>query len=361
MSTNVVFLPSTSEENYRWLRVGNGVIAARGEGLPVADESPAFVIVPAEDVTLHWAALPDRSAAQSVAAARVLVADASAAPIGELHVAVGREAGETDRPIGVVSTAQMQHWLVSLAKAGLDPDAMIPAPMLLPRPAEGYLRADFGGDAVVRGASAGFADDQQLTPLMTGGVAPVMMAREAIEAAIVAAVAAPPLDLRQGLFTKRRRVDINWRLIRRLGWITVAILTISLFISLTQIMQYGFAADAIERRTDLLARQGLARGETVNNAAQQLDARLVRMRGAGMGFSTTAAVVFDAIRVVPGTELRGLAFDQKGQLDMTLVAQNQGQLLDVISHIRAQGFGAEPSTFEQSGNRLSGRITVRPK
>ncbi|OYY69732.1 type II secretion system protein GspL [Sphingomonas sp. 28-63-12] len=361
MTTNVVFLPTSTEDNYRWLRIGDGVIAARGEGIPTGDGSPSIVVVPAEDVTLHWASLPDRSAAQSVAAARLLVAEASAAPIGALHVAVGREEQGEERPIGVVTRLRMQRWLVDLAAAGVDPEAMIPSPMLLPRPAEGYLRADLGGDHVVRGVNAGFADDQQLTVLVTGGVEPTVMAREAIEAAIVAAVTTPPLDLRQGLFAKSRRFDINWSLIRRLSWLMVAILTVSLFISIVQIMQYGFTADAIERRADLLARQGLARGETVNDASRQLDARLVRMRGAGMGFSTTAAAVFAAIRAVPGSEVRGIAFDQKGQMDVNLVAQTQGQVLDVVRQIEAQGFGAEPSTFEQGTNRLSGRITVKPK
>ena len=363
--TTVLFLPTSAVDSHRWVKIDGGAIVARGDGLPEGEMAASVVVVPAEDVTLHWASLPDRSQAQSVAAARVLVAEASASPMAELHLAVGREttgdANDHDRPIGVVSTAQMQRWLVDLAHAGINPDVMIPAPMLLPRPDEGFLQADLGGDAVVRGAATGFAHDPQLTPLVTGGIAPTIMSRDAIEAAIITAASAPALDLRQGIFAKRRRRAIDWPLVRRMGWLLVAILSITLLISLVQIMQYGFAADAIERRADLLARQGLARGESVNDAARQLDARLVRLRGPGRGFSATAAAIYGAIRGVPGTEVRALNFDAKGAALVTIAAQTEGQVYDVIREINAQGYTATTSTFEQSNNRLTGRITVAPK
>ena len=121
--TLILFLPS-AQTPMRWLRVADGGVAARGEGLPMIDPEidPAPVAVaPADAVTLHWADLPDRSTAQAVAAARLLVADASAAPVGDLHVAVGREDDLLERPIGVVAAAQMRRWLAMLAADGIDP------------------------------------------------------------------------------------------------------------------------------------------------------------------------------------------------------------------------------------------------
>lgn len=362
MSAHILFLPSAgSDAGFRWLRVGATGIDARGEGIPVSDGEPSIVVVPAEDVTLHWAELPDRSAAQSVAAARLLIAEASATPLAELHVAVGREAGSEERPIGVVSASRMRDWLAQLAVLGIDPDRMIPAPMLLPRPEQGFIRADLGAGGVIRGPASGFADEPPLTELLTGGLAPEPMDRDAIEAAIAAAAAAPPLDLRQGPFARKRRTELDWGMIRRIGLMLAGVMLLTLMISLVEIMKYSFAADEIERRTELLARQGLPRGETVNDAESQLDARLVRLRGAGMGFSTTAAAVFGAVRGVPGSEVRGLVFDAKGELQVTLVTQTQGQIVDVVHEIEAQGFRVLPSTFENDGTRLTGRLTVAPK
>ena len=355
-----LFLPSSVEASHRWIAIDGDRVVARGEGLPDADDVPLTVIVPAEDVTLHWAEVPARSQAQAVAAARLLVTEASATPIADLHVAVGDE-GSNDRPIGVVTSARMSAWLAQLAEQGLDPQAMIPAPMLLPRPVEGFVRADFGGDGVVRGTTSGFADEPGLTEIVTGGVTPTALDRAALEASVVAALARPALDLRQGAFARRDRIAFDWRVARRAGWLIAAILLVTLVIALIQIARYSFAADAIERQADQIARGGLPRGETVNDAGRQLEARLVRLRGGGIGFTATAAIVFDAIRSVPGSEVRALAFDATGKMRVSLVTQNEGQVNDVINRIAARGMIATPSTFSGGNGRLSGDLSVAPR
>lgn len=362
--TLVLFLPA-HDVPWRWLRIAGDVVSARGEGFPAiaADEAATPVAVaPADAVTLHWAELPDRSLAQSVTAARLLAADASATPIGELHVAVGREGDAVERPIGVVAVAQMQAWLADLAVNGVDPAMLLPAPMLLPRPDVGYLRADLGGECVVRGPASGFADEPCLTELVTGGVAPQAMPREAVEAAIVAAVATPALDLRQGPFARRTRIGIDWALVRRLAWLAGAVFGVMLLITLVLLVKYSTAADELERRTDLLARSGLARGEAVSDADRQLTARLDRLRGGGLGFSRTAAAIFAAVRATPGTELRTLSFEPTGALRVTLGVQNEGQILDLQRRIAASGFEAAPAgQFQSANGRLAGDLLVTPR
>jgi general secretion pathway protein L len=361
--TLVLFLP-TGTASWRWLRIADGAIARRGEGLPDFDgeeDEPPVVITPADAVTLHWAELPDRSTAQAVAAARLLVAEASAAPIAELHVAVGREDGHAERPIGVVSAAQMQAWLALLAANGVDAAALVPSPLLLPRPDSGYVRADLGGEAVVRGSTSGFADEARLTELIIGGVAPLTLGRDEIEAAIAAAVAAPALDLRQGPFARRLRRAIDWGLIRRLGWLVAAILALSLLISLVQILKYNLAADAVDRQADMLARQGLPHGETVNDADRQLDARLAGLRGGGAGFGQTTAAVFAAVKSVPGAEVRAIAFDSNGALRVTASTENEGQVTDLQNRIHSYGFVVQLSPVAASAGRFTVVLTVTPR
>ncbi|WP_010217471.1 type II secretion system protein GspL [Sphingomonas sp. PAMC 26621] len=362
--TLVLFLPA-HDLPWRWLHIAGNVVAARGDGFPTLateDGRSHVAVVPADAVTLHWADLPDRSVAQSVTAARLLAADASATPIGALHVAVGREGDAVERPIGVVAAGQMQAWLDTLAANGVDPDAVLPAPMLLPRPETGYVRADLGGEGVVRGATSGFADEARLTELVTGGVAPEVLSRGEVEAAIVAAVAAPALDLRQGAFARRRKIGIDWGLIRRLAWLSAAILAVTVLITVVLLIKYSIAANELERRTDLLARTGLARGEAVSDADRQLDARLERLRGGGQGFTRTTAAVFAAVQATPGTELRTLSFDSLGALRVTVGLQNEGQILDLRRRIGAAGF--ETTTQGQlvsTGGRLSGELVVKPR
>lgn len=354
----VLFLPP-HDSPWRWLRVADGAVVARGEAMPEGDWALTDVVAvaPADAVTLHWATLPDRSTAQAVAAARILAGDASAAPIDSLHVAVGREDAE-ERPIGVVAAARMRGWLDEMAQAALDPSTIIPAPMLLPRPDTGYLRADIGGQAIVRGTTSGFADEDRITALVTGNVAPESLDRDAVEAAIVAAIAAPALDLRQGPFARRRRIGIDWKLVRRLAVLASVTLLVTLAIDLVTIARYSFGADAVEAEADTLARQGLPRGARVDDADRELDMRLSALRGPGAGFGTTAAVVFSAVQAVAGAEVSALNFDANGDLRATISAPGQAEANAVVQRIEQAGFSVRPSAFTASAGRITGELTV---
>ncbi len=353
--TTLLFLPA-GETGYRWMRVVDARIAAEGEGLPDGDDA-IVAVAPAEDVALHWAALPSRSPAQSVAAARLLVAEASAAPLVELHVAVGDE-GTPERPIGVVGAGLMRDWLATLAAEGIDPVAVVPAPMLLPRPEDGYARAEIAGSSVVRGRSSGFADEAGLTALITGGVAPVTPDSDALTAALVAAATAPPLDLRQGPFARRRRFALDWALIRRLALLALLILAVTLAIALVRIAKYSFGADALNAQADAIARTGLPRGETVTDSARQLDERLSRVRGPGLGFSATTAAVFAAVRATPGSEVTALDFQANGDLRLSVAVEREALATDLKRALEAAGFAVRAGTFQAAAGRVTGELTV---
>ena len=365
VTATLLFLPAGGQDGaglLRWWRDEGGRIA-EGEGVPPPAEDDRLIAVPpADSVTLHWAALPARSAAQAAAAARLLIADASAVPAAELHVAVGEgdgPHGDGERPIAVVGAAAMRGWLDLLAAAGVDPDAMIPAPLLLPSPEVGWLRVDLAGQGVVRGLTSGFADEARLTELITGGEVPAVVGRDAMDAALAAAVAVPPLDLRQGPFARRRRVGIDWALARRLGWLAAAILLVLLATSLVRLAKYSFAADAVEAQADQLAATGLPRGETITDADRQLTERLGAVRGPGLGFTGMAAAVFGAIRATPGTEVTGIDFQPNGDLKLSVATARESLPTDLKRAIERTGFTVDASTFTSANGRVTGEMTVR--
>ena len=355
--TLVVFLPDHAE---RRLRVAQGAVAARGALVAEAGE-PVIAIAPAADVALHWAEVPARSTAQALAAARLLVGEAMLGTLADQHVAVGPPQENGERPIAVVKAEKMAGWLAALAGEGLDPAAIVPASLLLPAPEAGYVRADLGGEVVLRGATSAFAEEAGLTALILGDAPVETLDRTAIEAAIVAATAAPSLDLRQGGFARRETLDFDWRQARRALWLIAATLIVTLALNLVLILRYNLDAAELEHRADVLAATGLARGETVNDAQRQLTARLARLRGAGLGFTQTAATAFAVIRAVPGSELRALNFDQTGVLRMTLVTQTEGQITDVLDRLRALGLTVVAGPFAGQPGRFQGELTVSPR
>ena len=120
--------------------------------------------------------------------------------------------------------------------------------------------------------------------------------------------------------------------------------------------QVEFLGDAA--RADALARTALPRGETVNNADRQLGERLARLRGAGLGFSGTAASVVAAVGAAPGAELRALSFDGTGRLRATVAVQNEGLITDITQRLRRQGFTVTQSTAQNIGGVFSVDLTV---
>lgn len=354
--TTLLFLPA-GDAGYRWWRIADGRVAGEGEGAPASDE-PVIAVAPAQAVALHWAELPARSPAQALAAARILTAEASAAPATKLHVAVGEE-GAGERPIAVVGDAEMAGWLGELAVVGIDPVAVIPAPLLLPRPEGGFVRGAIAGQALVRGRATGFADEAGLTEWVTGGEVPVELGRPDLEAAVVAAVTRPPLDLRQGPFARRRRRAIDWPLVRRLALLGLAILGVTLAIDLVRIAKYSLGADALEARADALARTGLPRGETVTDAGRQLTERLSRVRGPGLGYSATVAAVYDALRATPGTALTALDFQASGDLRLGIACEREALATDLKRAMEARGLSVQAGVFQAAGGQVTGEFTVR--
>lgn len=356
--TTLLFLPSC-DLGLRWLRVAADAAVVAGDGLPDGGDGPVIAVAPPESVTLHWAVVPARSRAQAVAAARLLVAEASAAPVAELHVAVGDESEDgDDRPIAVVDRGAMAGWLADLAARGIDPDAMVPAPLLLPRPQEGYVRAEIAGLPLIRGRSTGFADEGVVTELVVGD-APVETLDDLLRDGWLARVAAaPPLDLRQGLFARRRRIGIDWAHVRRLGVLAAAILLVTLGIDLVRIGKYSFGADALEARAEALGRTGLARGETVTDVDRQLAERLTAVRGPGLGFTTTVAAVYAAVRATPGTELTGLDFQSNGDLRLSVAAARESLPTDLKRALERAGFTVNAGTFQSVNGRVTGEMTV---
>lgn len=315
-------------------------------------------IAPAEAVALRRAEIGVLAPAQARGAARLIAAEHSLTPAEQLHVALGAAADGQCRMIGAVAAGRMAAWMTALAEAGHDPDAIIPAPLLLPQPEQGFVRGDIGGREVVRGVDSGFADEPGLADVLIGEQAVAVVRGESLIAAMQAACDAPPLDLRQGRFARKRHWRPDGAVLRRLGLILLALLAVTLLILLTQIVRTNLAADALEQRADALARTGLPRGVPAPDPQRQLDIRLAGLRGGGLGFSAMAGSVFAAVQAVPNVELGSVDFAPDGVLRVTVLAPGAPEAEALRARIVQSGLDVEASPFQSEAGRIRGEFRV---
>lgn len=349
----VIFLDARGEIE-GWLDLAGGEMRGRGprlEGLPALSDArtgksrAVAAIVPGDAVALHWLEIPGGLApAQAVAAARLLAADASAQPIADMHLAVGVEVADSPlRTVALVPALAMAGWIGRLQAEGLDPDLILPEPLLLAPPAEGFVRYDRGAMPLYRGPTDGFSMEPELAELVTRGARVERLDHEAFEAGLGAALASVPVNLRQGAFAKRRRWTIEWALVRRLATLALTLLLVTLLFQVATIFRYTFEADRIEAETRELAR---AAGPAAPITA-------------GPGYSALASALFGAISGTPNVELTALSFDQAGTLRATVGGDSPATLETFRQRIEASGFAVELGPLRSGGGRPTADVIVR--
>ena len=321
----------------RWLLIDGGSVVDRGDasgGLPPAART--ILAVPGAQVSIHWLALAgDLAPAQAAAAARLMLADAAAAPLAEMHVAVGR-AEQGLAPAALVPAARMTAWL-----AALDADSVVPAPMLLAPPASGFVRRDQGSLADYRGPAAAFSIEPDLAEALTGDAAVAALDEAAFEAGLPSLVDAPSLDLRQGPFARRRQWRLESTSWRRIAALALALVAITLIVQVATLLRYAFAADRVEAEAAALGQPGAGPGDP------------------RPGFGPLAAGLFEAVRSTPNVELSRIDYRRDGSLVATVVLDNPAPLPALRARIEAGGLASEASAVRSAGGRPTADVTVR--
>jgi general secretion pathway protein L len=180
---------------------------------------------------------------------------------------------------------------------------------------EGFVRYDRGRLPIFRGPNDAFTVEPELADLILAGASVETIDAATFRAGIADALAHPPVNLRQGPFAKRRRWRIQWKLIRRLALLGLAIVMVTLAIQVTSIMRYSFAADALELEAQRIASRALPGTVQVTNAPEQLERRLSDL-GGGVGLQRDRigrSSMQSAPR--PNAELTGLVYDIDGTFE----------------------------------------------
>jgi general secretion pathway protein L len=325
----------------RWLLVDGSTILARGvpDELPATDiPSRTMLAVPGSQVTMHWLTLDERlSPAQASAAARLMLADASAGNAADMHVAIGRpEAGLT--PVAVVPSALMEGWIASA-----DPDQIVPSHLLLAAPAAGLVRRDRGTVADYRGLATAFSVEPDLAALLIGDAAVTMIDEEHFEAGLGAALSPPAINLRQGIFARRRQWKVDQNSIRRVALLAIALVAATLIVQVALIMRYTFAADRLEAE-----------------AASLVSASPAGARDLRPGFAPLTAHLFEAVRAVPNIQILRVDYRPDGALAATVEADNPATLAAFRLQIEAGGIAVEGGSAATGAPNAGAELVLRP-
>lgn len=354
MSTLLLFI-APDDRLHGWWAIEGGIVTMRGDReTPLPDDVPDLVamVAPAGAMTIHVAELGGLATGQARTAARLLAADISVAPIETQHVAVGRADG-ADRSVAVIGNGRIAAWLEPLLERGIDPDMILAAPLLLPRPEAGFVRARIGDETVLRGRGSAFAEEAGLSELLIGDAA---VEDVAAEPAILAALADPELDLRQGAFARRGRFRIDWRSVQRLAWLGGAILGVTLAIALVQIARYALSTHALAAQAQAVARAAVP--DAGPDAVAALNARLTARRGPGPGFTAMAGALTGTVRAVPNVELASVDFDSDGLLRVTILAPGPAEVETLRDRLRATGLSVEATPFQAENGRIRGEFRI---
>lgn len=362
----IVILPEDAGQPPHWLRVIDGAVVQSGEGTnwlaacglaALPGDAMVMLVTPTALTALHWSSHPDLPVRQARAVTKL-------AALREASVSADQLFASTDanddpaRPhlVGVTARADLTHWLLWAQHHGLDPDVIVPAAMLLPPPEHGYTRGVIGGETVLRGADMALPGD---LALLTGDAPIRDLSDDEVQANAVAALSAPPLDLRQGDFAKRVRRSVDRQVLRRVAIWSGLILFIGLLISLTTIAKQNLTASRLDAESLALARQVLPQATDAQAAEVEMD-RMLAARGAGgHAFTAPVAALMSAMQGTPGVSLTALSRDAGGMISATLAAARAEDINAVLLALQAAGYTITATSAQAPSGQLLAQITVR--
>ncbi|MEZ5710360.1 MAG: type II secretion system protein GspL [Blastomonas sp.] len=365
----VVTIAADEEAPLYWWRAENGLIVARGNDYsPPEFDSEAsdftiMALLPAGDTMIRTLDMQAMPAAQAETAARLQVTEDSIGP--NLHVATRSLAGDEGQSLVLTATiaaARMAERLEQLTLRGIDPDVMLPVGLLLDGQAEHRQEARYGDLAAARrGMLIAPGGDPLVEQLMTDAD-PHVLDQRARDATLLAALADPPINLRQGEFARREPLfDLEPRQKRLLGWIVAALVLLSLAVPLLEIVRLHWAAGDAEDRALAEARTLVPEAQTVEQAEQLLN-RKMASRGAGTAIaSAPISALLSSLQPVSGASLREMGYRSDGMVNAIIAAPRTEDINQVLLVLQQNGFVVTATPRQDASGSALADITVRAR
>ncbi|MCE4371928.1 type II secretion system protein GspL [Xanthomonas hortorum] len=360
MSTTLLLLTTDAAAQAIAVRVDAHcqVLSQRAASAPFEASARCVLVVPGVDVQLRWLTLPDRSTAQSIAAARLQLAEHLAVETQTLHVVIA-ETAEADgtRLVAAVESAVMQQWLARAAQLGVTPDAVVPDCLLLEPGADGAAAVmDWDGRWLIRAAGLACSLEPEAARMLLGERAPVqpLTPDPALANACFARCAThAPINLLQQAFAAKP-ATAQMVTPRRLAALAALVLLSPLLLMLAQTLRYEIGARTLQSRA--AAQLG------VHDAAA-LPAALHARRHAGAAVDTLAVQLgslFAAVDAIPAAELDQLDYQSAQPLRATLLHTDAASVQQLSALLAEAGWKVQPGTSQSEDDRLRTPFVLEP-
>ncbi|MEG8116045.1 type II secretion system protein GspL [Xanthomonas hortorum] len=360
MSTTVLLLTTDATAQAIAVRVDahGQVLSQCAASAPFEASARCVLVVPGVDVQLRWLTLPGRSTAQSIAAARLQLAEHLAVETQTLHVVIA-ETAEADgtRLVAAVESAVMQQWLARAAQLRVTPDAVVPDCLLLEPGADGAAAVmDWEGRWLIRAAGLACSLEPEAARMLLGERAPLQPPTPdpALAIACFARCATrTPINLRQHAFAAK---PATLRMVtpRRLAALAALVLLSPLLLLLAQTLRYEIGARMLQSRA--AAQLG------VHNAAA-VPAALQARRHAGAAVDTLAlqlGSLFAAVDAIPAAELDQLDYQSAQPLRATLLHTDAASVQQLSARLAEAGWKVQPGTSQSEDDRLCTPFVLEP-
>ena len=315
--------------------------------------------------------------------------------LDDLHFAIGKP-GDGEVPTAYVN----RHWLAEqisdLEALGLEVAHCLPEPLLLPRPEAGWaLRLDSElqvhyGPGLAFAVEAAMAEPALLS-LLESSVAPQRLLLLADEQPQVDRLyqLLPPilreelteldielrtggrwdsmaldrydsLDLRQGDFARQLPLAKWAREWRRVGVVAALALLAYVGVNVAQIQVFGAQTAELRGQINEAFRQVVPEGAIVN-PEQQLRSKINEYGQTATG-SNVVKLLADVAPLIAGNEdvvLRRMTYnDQRDEMQVTLEAQTNSDILELANAISQKGLQAVPQNMSRAGDRQQANMTI---
>lgn len=336
----IVLLPAEAGQPWRWWRVGEAGVGRDHafdpamETTPWGDVGAVTVLVPAAAAPVVDKPLPDMPVAQALAAERLALAQSGLA--AERHHAL---AADGVRLLSCsLAAADMDRWLAEAAAHGLDPQALVPAALLLPRVDGVLVLGECGGQILARTTQAAFTGEAALVAALADTLDQVGIDGDALAQRLAALHAQPPLNLRQGIYAPRRVSIFRTADWLGLGRMAATAALLALLVMIVWVVRWNMDSGAQDEQALELAQVRFPAATDLDSAERLLNAELARRGQGGASFAAPAAALLDAVRPVPGVKLRDMGYSADGTLRFTAAAPRAEDVNAVLIALQNEGW-----------------------